>query len=148
MKKLLVVFVAILFLSSTQPVSAQSSFALARGWNLVSSNVIFGLNLENLIKSGGGLFLLNPNDKQYYGGNGDYKNVVNSIESTQASLKYGDNVSALGWWVYTKIDMSPSVNLSIPEDRVDYYKESYSLIQGWNFVGITSIMLDKSLADI
>lgn len=150
MKKYILSLGIALCLLSAHPASAASTFSLAEGWNLVSSDVMFGVTaqLESFLKSGGGLFVLNPKNKQYSGGSGDVRAVTESVESAQALLPDGDNVSALGWWVYTPKSTPVTVDFAIGQDRIDYYKGAYHFYQGWNLVGMSEVMVGKSLSEV
>ena len=148
MKKYFIALTLAMLSVVAQPAHAQSTFTLQEGWNLVSSDVIFSMNLQSLVENGGGMFLLNPKDKKYYGGSGNFQTANMSIEGAQSSLPHGDNVTALGWWVYTPKAMTTSPDFVIQSDRLDYYKGAYDLFKGWNFVAITSLMKGKSIGDV
>jgi hypothetical protein len=132
----------------TQPAHAESPFTLHEGWNLVSADVMFSLNLESLINNGGGIFILNPKDKKYYGGSGNFQTANNSIEAAQSFMPHGDNIVALGMWIYTPKKMTTLPNFVIQDDRFEYYKGAYDLFKGWNFVAITSLMKGKAIGDV
>lgn len=148
MKKYLIVLALAIFVVMAQPAKAESPFTLNEGWNLVSSDVIFSMNLQSLVDNGGGIFILNPKDKKYYGGSGNFQTANMSIEGSQSSMPHGDNVTALGWWVYTPKIMTTSPDFVIQSDRLDYYKGAYDLFKGWNFVAITSLMKGKAIGDV
>lgn len=149
MKKYIFLSIAILFVAVAQPVSAETSFVISEGWNLVSADVMFGLNLQDFINNrGGALFVLNPKDKKYYGGSGNFQTVTNSLEEAQNLLPTGDNVSALGWWVYTPKRISLSLDFKIPENKTSYYEDSYRFFKGWNLIGVTSSMLNRSIMEV
>jgi len=152
MKKYTTLAIAILLLITVQVARAadtENTFILSKGWSLVNSDVMFGINKLDFLNGGGALFVLNSKDKKYYGGSGNYQAVSNSIEGAQKLFPDGDNVSALGWWVYTPQDYTHlSVDFNIREDRMSYYQDAYHFYKGWNLIGMTGVMLNKSFMDV
>lgn len=154
MKNFLAIFIAVILLSVSQPVNAQSSFTIREGWNLVSADVISkfdqsGGSLEELINSGGAIFALNRIDKKYYGGSGNVSVIGESlVKMNQMTSEGDDGVYALGWWLYSPKQLVLTVDFSVSSDFVAGYQESYHFNQGWNLVGITSPMLKQSLSNL
>lgn len=152
MKKYTTIAIAFIFLITAQVARAtdvENTFILSKGWSLVSSDVMFGINKSDFLNGGGALFVLNPQDKKYYGGSGNYQAVTSDIERAQKLLPDGDNISALGWWVYAPQEYAfPSVDRNIRADRMSYYQDAYHFYKGWNLIGMTGVMLNKSFMDV
>jgi hypothetical protein len=152
MKKYITTAIAFLFLITPQITKAadtENTFILSKGWSLVSSDVVFGINKADFLSGGGALFVLNPQDKKYYGGSGNYQAVISSIDGAQKLLPDGDNISALGWWVYAPQEYAyVSVDRNIRADRMSYYQDAYHFYKGWNLIGMTGVMLNKSFMDV
>lgn len=134
------------------PVHAEA-FTLEEGWNLVSFDILNSLgdrNLSDEVLSGGAIFGLNPKDKKYYGGEGSMPEVEKGLSQIVPALPYGDeSIISQGFWLYTQ----KVYNLDINFDTVVQVEEkfdttSYHLIKGWNLVGVTKLMTNRSLDDI
>lgn len=154
MKKYSVLLAILLILFTARTVSAENSFTIKTGWNLVSADVINSLEknsggFADLLQNGGAIFALNPADKKYYGGSNDRKNVEDGIEKMFQSLPGGDDlVPALGWWIYSTKTIPVSINFDLAENDVLDYQQAYKLNKGWNLVGMSGVVLGKSLSDI
>jgi hypothetical protein len=59
-----------------------------------------------------------------------------------------DGVFAMGWWVYTPRSISVPLDFTIPDGLRNNYIESYHPDRGWNLIGITRVMLGRSLNDV
>lgn len=152
MKKYILLSVAVLIIAIAQPVEARGTFVIQKGWNLISTQVVDNLQQDKnrsdeLFQSGAGLFILNPENKKYYGSSSSFDEVLQNLKKTFEAL--GDEGGyAMGWWFYSPRMLSLSIDFDIPQGSENYYKKSYHLRPGWNLVGITSIMIGSSLKDI
>ena len=154
MKKYINFSLIVLVLLAIQPSNVfAATYTLTKGWNLVSADVAGQMDRNNgwdsFLQSGGSIFGLNPRDKQYYGGSGNRETLQKNLEKMYQGMSDGDDgVFSIGWWVYTPRDVNLSVNFDVPVDAQKNYQEAYHFYRGWNLVGITSVMVGKSLKDI
>lgn len=154
MKKITILIVAVLILGTSQFANAEDSYVLSEGWNLVSYPVVGYLYQADFFNHGGTMFTLNPIDKQYYGGSGQ-DNIQKSF-GTLVSLSHEDYLGSdfldddyfpvYGFWVYSEEKLNIPT-LSESEDQKSLVK-MYSLFKGWNLIGISSVMVNRSFSDM
>lgn len=155
MKKYLFTLAFVAILVGTQAAYARSTFVINEGWNLVNVRVVESLNqdrnrIDELFQQGAALFILNPENKKYYGGSGtEIIDDDRMIDALTKDLSTGDDeLFALGTWFYSPRKLSLSINFAIHPDQESNYKGSYHLYKGWNLVGITPVLLDRSFTNV
>lgn len=154
MKKYTALSFVVLCLAIAQPASARSTFTIVEGWNLVSTQVAEDLfqdrnGFDELLQNGAALFGLSTTDKKYYGGSGSLKSVEEKLQQMFRSMSDGDDgVASFGWWVYSPRSIPLSIDFDIPADSKKRTEESYHFSKGWNLIGVTSLMLNKSITEV
>jgi hypothetical protein len=155
-KLLLTTILAVgMLFSVTKMTSAHNPiFTFEQGWNLVSADVVMELEknqtaFNNLLEDGAAIYGLNPVDKKYYGGSGSQADIDASLEKMFTDLSDGDDgVHAMGWWIYMPRVVSIEVAFAVEPDLVKTYQESYHFRKGWNLIGTSDVMVNKSFNDI
>lgn len=140
---------------------AATSFTVNAGWNLVNVQVLNALASSNvegtsytdrIEKKGLSLFILNPITGKYYGGGGSEKAVQASLQKAFDGMTEGsDSMGSLGVWVYTPTQISLNVDFALDfsaNTSEKFYQKNYRLYKGWNLVGVTEGLVDRSLADV
>ena len=149
-----VLSIGIIFSMTSVTNAQKTSFTFEEGWNLVNADVVMELEknqtlFDELLGDGAALYALNPIDKKYYGGSSSQADIDAGLEKMFQAISDGDDgVHAMGWWLYVPRVQSIEVDFNVEPDLVKTYQESYHFRKGWNLIGMSGVMLNKSFNDI
>ena len=107
---------------------------------------MFGYLYQKDFFKNGILYVLNPIDKQYYGGKGA-KNIQERINVMSQSYD-DDHFPMLGFWIYSEkgLDIQRAEMQDEGQDQ-NSLKQLYGLYSGWNLIGISSVMVGQKIVD-